>query len=73
MPDALSGLDWRRAAPEGATGPDPWIEIAFDDGDLVYLSENSAPDAIVTTTCSKWDAFVLGVQAGEFDHFAVGT
>lgn len=25
---------------------------------------------IVTTTPEKWDAFVRGVRAGEFDHFA---
>jgi hypothetical protein len=25
---------------------------------------------VVTTTRHKWNAFVLGVQAGEFDHFA---
>jgi hypothetical protein len=24
---------------------------------------------VVTTTPEKWDAFVLGVRAGEFDHF----
>ncbi|MGW1809515.1 DUF397 domain-containing protein [Streptomyces sp. NPDC002078] len=26
-------------------------------------------DTVVTTTRHKWNAFVLGVQAGEFDHF----
>jgi hypothetical protein len=65
-------LDWTRAAPEDATGDGPWIEIAFGAGDLVYLRETSAPDTVVTTTRAKWDAFVLGVQAGEFDHFAEG-
>ncbi|WP_217245216.1 DUF397 domain-containing protein [Streptomyces sp. AC602_WCS936] len=25
--------------------------------------------AVVTTDRQKWDAFVLGVKAGEFDHF----
>ncbi|MFD3558965.1 DUF397 domain-containing protein [Streptomyces sp. NPDC058686] len=65
-------LDWTRAAPEDAEGPGPWIEIAFGDGDLVHLRETSAPDTVVTTTRKKWDAFVLGVQAGEFDHFVEG-
>ncbi|MEU8971958.1 DUF397 domain-containing protein [Streptomyces monashensis] len=27
-------------------------------------------DTVVTTTRHKWHAFVLGVRAGEFDHFA---
>ncbi|MEU8482216.1 DUF397 domain-containing protein [Streptomyces sp. NPDC048641] len=65
-------LDWTRAAPEDAEGPGPWIEIAFGDGDLVHLRETSAPDTVVTTTRKKWDAFVLGVRAGEFDHFVEG-
>jgi hypothetical protein len=63
-------LDWTRAAPEGAEGPGPWIEVAFGPDDRVHLRETSDPDNVVTTTRKKWDAFVLGVQAGEFDHFA---
>ncbi|KUF14968.1 DUF397 domain-containing protein [Streptomyces silvensis] len=65
------GLDWIRAVPEGGTehGPGPWIEVAFGDGDAVYLRESDDPGTVVTTTRQKWDAFVRGVQAGEFDHF----
>jgi hypothetical protein len=70
---ALDDLDWQRAAPEDANGPGPWIEIAFGDGDLVYLRETSAPDTVVTTTQAKWEAFARGVQAGEFDHFVDGV
>ncbi|MGW0627878.1 DUF397 domain-containing protein [Streptomyces sp. NPDC002758] len=79
MPDIPPNLTWERAAPPEATGPGPWIEIAFgdsqgaDDGDApVYIRETSAPDNVVTTNRRKWDAFVLGVQAGEFDHFVEG-
>jgi hypothetical protein len=80
--DVPPDLTWTRAAPPDATGPGPWIEIAFgesesegDDGDgdaPVYLRETSAPETVVTTNRRKWDAFVLGVQAGEFDHFVEG-
>ncbi|MET7616873.1 DUF397 domain-containing protein [Streptomyces sp. NPDC005408] len=70
MTDPSAGLDWTRAAPEGAQGTGPWIEVAFGPGDLVHLRETSDPENVVTTTRKKWDAFVLGVQAGEFDHFA---
>ncbi|MYW69207.1 DUF397 domain-containing protein [Streptomyces sp. SID8379] len=46
------------------------VTVTFaPDGDLVHLREPSAPDTVVTTTRKKWDAFVLGVRAGEFDHF----
>ncbi|MGW3728165.1 DUF397 domain-containing protein [Streptomyces sp. NPDC000851] len=76
MADIPPDLTWTRAAPPEATGPGPWIEIAFGeggDGDApVYLRETSAPDVIVTTNRRKWDAFVLGAQAGEFDHFVEG-
>ncbi|MGW6025119.1 DUF397 domain-containing protein [Streptomyces sp. NPDC055214] len=66
-------LDWVRAAPEGEEGPGPWIEIAYGMEDAVYLRETSDPENVVTTTRKKWDAFVLGVQAGEFDHFVEGV
>ncbi|GGY96410.1 DUF397 domain-containing protein [Streptomyces poonensis] len=77
MADIPTDLDWIRAAPENATGPGPWIEIAFGEGDddeaPVYLRETSDPATVVTTNRRKWDAFVLGVQAGEFDHFVEGV
>ncbi|MFG2027562.1 DUF397 domain-containing protein [Streptomyces sp. NPDC048825] len=76
MADIPSNLDWVRAAPEDAEGPGPWIEIAFGEGDdgeaPVYIRETNDPDNVVTTNRRKWDAFVLGVQAGEFDHFVEG-
>lgn len=73
MADVPPDLDWVRAAPDDATGPGPWIELAFGADDLVYIRETSDPTNIVTTTQRKWDAFVLGVQAGEFDHFVEGV
>jgi hypothetical protein len=69
-PSVPADLDWIRAAPEGEEGPGPWIEIAFGPGGLVHLRETGSPENVVTTTQRKWDAFVLGVRAGEFDHFA---
>ncbi|MEU6285530.1 DUF397 domain-containing protein [Streptomyces sp. NPDC047028] len=44
------------------------IEVAFGDGDVVRLRAGAG--GVVTTTRSRWDAFVLGVRAGEFDRFA---
>lgn len=37
------------------------------DADAIYLRESDDPDVVVTTTRSKWDAFVKGVAAGEFN------
>ncbi|WP_327728928.1 DUF397 domain-containing protein [Streptomyces sp. NBC_00487] len=80
MSDIPPDLDWIRAAPDDATGPGPWIELAFGEGNgeddpeaPVYIRETSDPDNVVTTNRRKWDAFVLGVQAGEFDHFVEGV
>ncbi|MPY63856.1 DUF397 domain-containing protein [Streptomyces spongiae] len=77
MSDVPADLDWIRAAPEDATGPGPWIEVAFTESEdpeaPVYIRETSDPDNVVTTNRRKWDAFVLGVQAGEFDHFVEGV
>ncbi|MEU5704828.1 DUF397 domain-containing protein [Streptomyces aurantiacus] len=73
MSDIPTDLTWERAAPPEATGPGPWIELAFGENELVYIRETSDPETVVTTTQKKWDAFVLGVQAGEFDHFVEGV
>ncbi|MGH4029402.1 DUF397 domain-containing protein [Actinomycetota bacterium Odt1-20B] len=68
----------KESTSEGDTGPGPRIEITFGksegtgDDDPVHLRETSAPENLVTTTRKKWDAFVLGVRAGEFDHFVEG-
>ncbi|GAA3372854.1 hypothetical protein GCM10020367_30310 [Streptomyces sannanensis] len=70
MAEHPADLDWVRAAPEGDAGPGPWIEVATGPGDLVRIRETSDPENVVTTTRAKWDAFVMGVLAGEFDHFA---
>ncbi|MGW0551492.1 DUF397 domain-containing protein [Streptomyces altiplanensis] len=70
MAEIPAGLGWIRAAAGGEDGPGPWIEIAFGPEDLVHLRETSGPGNVVTTNRKKWDAFVLGVQAGEFRHFA---
>ncbi|MFI7386101.1 DUF397 domain-containing protein [Streptomyces sp. NPDC049813] len=59
-------LDSLKSGSPRATG----IEVAHGDGDLVQVWEAGAPGAAITTTRTKWNAFVLGVRAGEFDHFA---
>ncbi|MEV4441034.1 DUF397 domain-containing protein [Streptomyces sp. NPDC049577] len=67
----MAELNWIKAAEEGDT---EYFEVAFGQGDdeNVYIRVNTDPDNIVITTGPKWDAFVLGVKAGEFDHFVEG-
>lgn len=57
------------------TRPAPF-EVSFtqrNDGDtIVRIHHTGTPETVVTTDRQKWEAFVLGVKAGEFDHFAGG-
>jgi hypothetical protein len=48
------------------------FNVAVGEGDLLYVRVRTAPAKVVTTTRGQWDAFVLGVQAGEFDHLTTG-
>ncbi|MFH9425302.1 DUF397 domain-containing protein [Streptomyces sp. NPDC017529] len=66
-PTPPENLNWQKAT-DDESAPE-YIEVAFGDDDHVYLRTNIEPDNVVTTTRTKWDAFVLGVKAGEFDHF----
>ncbi|MFE6050909.1 DUF397 domain-containing protein [Kitasatospora sp. NPDC056446] len=45
-----------------------YLEIA-SDGDHVYIRQSTDPGHIVTTTRVKFNAWVRGAKAGEFDHF----
>jgi hypothetical protein len=45
---------------------DPALQLTYDDNGTVRLQNT------VTTTHPKGHAFVLGAQAGEFEHFVTG-
>ena len=45
--------------------PTPTSQGTNDDAPLYLRSA----ETVLTTDRRKWNAFVLGVQAGEFDHF----
>ncbi|MFE0807260.1 hypothetical protein ACFW34_07215 [Streptomyces sp. NPDC058848] len=67
--------------PRAAAPPDPCpaspepasIKVTFTQGHYadtpVRVLGPGARDTVVTTGRQEWDAFVLGVKAGEFDHF----
>ncbi len=68
-------MDPRR--PTGSDRPRPLVRGRLRRGDdaeaPVHIRVTDNPENIVTTNRRKWDAFVLGVQAGEFDHFVEGV
>ncbi|WP_046507665.1 DUF397 domain-containing protein [Streptomyces odonnellii] len=46
------------------------VEIAECDGEIL-MRESDDPNVITTTSRAKFAAFIKGVKAGEFDHFAL--
>jgi hypothetical protein len=46
------------------------LEATVGDDGMIYIRETDHPDVVAVTTPAKWEAFVKGVKAGEFDHFA---
>ncbi|GAA3001487.1 DUF397 domain-containing protein [Kitasatospora sp. NPDC058063] len=62
----MDHLDWQRSST--SSDKDDWIEIA-SEGDHVYIRQSDDPTLVVTTTRIKFNAWVLGAKAGEFDHF----
>ena len=66
----MSQLVWRKSSFSGSDAGQECVETAVGPDDLVHLRESDEPANIVTTTVAKWDAFVKGVKAGEFDHLA---
>ncbi|WP_308190724.1 DUF397 domain-containing protein [Streptomyces sp. HPF1205] len=46
------------------------LEATVGDDGMIYIRETEQPDVVAVTTPAKWEAFVKGVMAGEFDHFA---
>ncbi|MFJ4922533.1 DUF397 domain-containing protein [Streptomyces sp. NPDC088725] len=63
--------NWQKSSYSGTGGN--CINVASDGDGLIKLRESDQPDTIVTTTPEKLRAFILGVKAGEFDHFVAGA
>lgn len=63
----LSGAEWFKSSRSGDKAD--CVEVAFLDGGLVGTrdSKNPAGPALVFTP-GEWDAFVCGVEDGEFDR-----
>jgi hypothetical protein len=56
---------WRKSSASGASN---CVEVRFVEQDGVLLRNSRLPEGpIVRFTLSEWDAFLAGVQLGEFD------
>ncbi|MFD3735095.1 DUF397 domain-containing protein [Streptomyces sp. NPDC058632] len=54
---------------EVTAGRPSGIEVILGDDHTVRIRAAAAPGTAVTTDRRRWDTFVRGVRAGEFDHF----
>ncbi|MFD8965281.1 DUF397 domain-containing protein [Streptomyces sp. NPDC059568] len=63
----MSPYDWQKSSFSGEAAN--CIHIATAEDGTIKLRESDNPDNIVTTTPEKLRAFILGIKAGEFDHF----
>jgi hypothetical protein len=65
-----TGVEWRKSSFSGSENDDSLgcVEVALLPDGGVALRESRARDGQVHVyTAAEWDAFVKGVQAGEFD------
>jgi hypothetical protein len=58
------------ALQEDTRPPAAGISVAASTGGALRVHATGAPEPALTTDRHKWETFVRGVRAGEFDHFA---
>ena len=61
-------INWQKSSFSGGGDGTECIEVATD-AEVIHLRESDTPEAMITTSPAKFRAFILGVKAGEFDHF----
>ncbi|MFF2547148.1 DUF397 domain-containing protein [Kitasatospora sp. NPDC058063] len=64
----MSHTFWQKSSYSNAEGGNNCLELAAGTDGLCHLRESDAPDIIVTMSTAQLRAFLLGAQAGEFDH-----
>ncbi|WP_329064982.1 DUF397 domain-containing protein [Streptomyces sp. NBC_01429] len=60
-------IHWQKSSLSG-NGPQ-CVEVAEHAG-AILMRESDDPNTITATSRTKFAAFIAGVKAGEFDHFA---
>ncbi|MFD8784679.1 DUF397 domain-containing protein [Kitasatospora sp. NPDC059599] len=64
----MSDLFWQKSSYSNAEGANNCLELAAGAEDVRHLRESEDPSVVITTSTAKLRAFILGAQAGEFDH-----
>lgn len=63
----MSTHHWQKSSFSGEAANCLYVAEAPDG--TIMLRESDQPEVIITTTREHLSAFILGVQAGEFDRF----
>ncbi|MGY1451854.1 DUF397 domain-containing protein [Streptomyces sp. SS8] len=61
-------VHWQKSSFSGAEGPN-CVEVARR-GDDVLIRESDEPGLVLAASRAGLAAFIAGIKAGEFDHFA---
>ncbi|MCX4724601.1 DUF397 domain-containing protein [Streptomyces sp. NPDC090052] len=62
-----AAIEWQKSS--FSNGQEQCVEIAERAGEIL-MRESDDPGAVAATSREKFAAFIQGVKAGEFDHFA---
>jgi hypothetical protein len=65
----VSQIVWCKSSYSGDDANRDCLELAAAPDGTVHLRESDDPGVVVTTERAKLRAFILGVKAGEFDHY----
>jgi hypothetical protein len=60
---------WQKSSFSSGDGNSECLEVSRGEDGLVRIRESDEPDVVAVTTPAKWNAFIKGIKAGEFDHF----
>ncbi|MGW6454734.1 DUF397 domain-containing protein [Streptomyces sp. NPDC055078] len=63
----MANYTWQKSSYSGTSGN--CLHIARADDGTIRFHESDDPTTVITTTPENLRAFILGVKAGEFDHF----
>jgi hypothetical protein len=64
MMERFTDAHWRTSTRSGAQGN--CVEVAFVDGVIAVRDSKDRGGAVLTFTPAEWDAFIGGVEDGEF-------
>lgn len=59
----LSNATWRKSSLSAASD---CVEVAFVDGQVALRNSKDQDGSVLVFTSTEWEAFIGGVQGGEF-------